>query len=312
MKIRILAVLFTAFFVLNACSSSTSAETDIKELENSSDSQDVSSSSAGKKANGDIDVAEIIESISHGSLNPEQQEALEGLQEKIGTLSGDSDFTKNCEDGAVKLGSIMGQEVAYTCWSGVWLPTSGFDKVLESLSQESLEMVANLAGVTAEELMELVKFFSSLDLADSKIDVTCEGDVEDDSWKVLGSGKFLGSAVTLDGAVTFSGGSMTTVIHEEMDMGTEKACKSFLSASKEDDEEDEDDEDELAEEEKATRLHGEKTDEEELCDGSKWVNSETRVKKNVSSEERSAAYADLIGKCKDYRDGKITVEEFLE
>lgn len=313
MKIRILAVLFTAFFVLNACSSSTSAETDIKELENSSNSQDVSSSSAGKKANGktgnDIDVADIIEGISQGSLKPEQQKALKDLQEKIGTLSGDSDFTKNCEDGTVKVSSVMEQEVVYTCWSGIWMPTSGFDKVLESLPQESLEMVANLVGVPAEELMELVEFFSNLDLADSKVDVTCEGNVEDDSWKLFGNGAISGSAVTLDGTVTFSGDSMTTVIHEEMDLESEKACTFLLSAP---DEEDEDNEDELAEEEKATRLHGEKTDEDEHCDGGKWVYSETRVKKNVSSEERSAAYADLIGKCKDYRDGKITIDEFLE
>ena len=67
MKIRILAFLFTAAIVLNACDSSTSADTDIKELEKSSNSQDISSSSAGKKTNGktgnDIDVADIIEGV---------------------------------------------------------------------------------------------------------------------------------------------------------------------------------------------------------------------------------------------------------
>lgn len=310
MKIRILAVLFTAFFVLNACSSSTSAETDIKELENSSNSQDISSSSAGKKTNGktgnDIDVADIIEGISQGSLKPEQQKALKDLQEKIGTFSGDSAFTKDCEDGEVKVSSVMEQEVVYTCWSGIWMPTSGFDKVLENMPQETLDMVANLVGVSAGDLMLLVKFLSNLD---SDIDVTCEGNVEDDSWKLFGTGELSESAVVIDGTVTFSGDSMTTVIHEEMDLGSETACKFLLSAP---DEEDEEDEEELSDEEKATRLHGEKTDEDEHCDGGKWVYSETRVKKNVSSEERSAAYADLIGKCKDYRDGKITIDEFLE
>lgn len=310
MKIRILAVLFTAFFVLNACSSSTSAETDIKELENSSNSQDISSSSAGKKTNGktgnDIDVADIIEGISQGSLKPEQQKALKDLQEKIGTFSGDSAFTKDCEDGTVKVSSVMEQEVVYTCWSGIWMPTSGFDKVLENMPQETLDMVANLVGVSAGDLMLLVKFLSNLD---SDIDVTCEGNVEDDSWKLFGTGELSESAVVIDGTVTFSGDSMTTVIHEEMDLGSETACKFLLSAP---DEEDEEDEEELSDEEKATRLHGEKTDEDEHCDGGKWVYSETRVKKNVSSEERSAAYADLIGKCKDYRDGKITIDEFLE
>ena len=310
MKVRILAFLFTAAIVLNACDSSTSADTDIKELEKSSNSQDISSSSAGKKTNGktgnDIDVADIIEGISQGSLKPEQQKALKDLQEKIGTFSGDSAFTKDCEDGDVKVSSVMEQEVVYTCWSGIWMPTSGFDKVLENMPQETLDMVANLVGVSADDLMLLVKFLSNLD---SDIDVTCEGNVEDDSWKLFGTGELPESAVVIDGTVTFSGDSMTTVIHEEMDLGSETACKFLLSAP---DEEDEEDEEELSDEEKATRLHGEKTDEDEHCDGGKWVYSETRVKKNVSSEERSAAYADLIGKCKDYRDGKITIDEFLE
>ena len=308
MKIRILAFLFTAAIVLNACDSSTSADTDIKELEKSSNSQDISSSSAGKKTNGktgnDIDVADIIEGISQGSLKPEQQKALKDLQEKIGTFSGDSAFTKDCEDGDVKVSSVMEQEVVYTCWSGIWMPTSGFDKVLESMPQETLEKIANLVGVSADDLMLLVKFLSNLD---SDIDVTCEGNVEDDSWKLFGTGELPESAVVIDGTVTFSGDSMTTVIHEEMDLGSETACKFLLSAP-----DDEEDEEEISDEEKATRLHGEKTDEDEHCDGGKWVYSETRVKKNVSSEERSAAYADLIGKCKDYRDGKITIEEFLE
>ena len=310
MKVRILAFLFTAAIVLNACDSSTSADTDIKELEKSSNSQDISSSSAGKKTNGktgnDIDVADIIEGISQGSLKPEQQKALKDLQEKIGTFSGDSAFTKDCEDGDVKVSSVMEQEVVYTCWSGIWMPTSGFDKVLENMPQETLDMVANLVGVSADDLMLLVKFLSNLD---SDIDVTCEGNVEDDSWKLFGTGELPESAVVIDGTVTFSGDSMTTVIHEEMDLGSETACKFLLSAP---DEEDEEDEEEISDEEKATRLHGEKTDEDEHCDGGKWVYSETRVKKNVSSEERSAAYADLIGKCKDYRDGKITIDEFLE
>ena len=48
------------------------------------------------------------------------------------------------------------------------------------------------------------------------------------------------------------------------------------------------------------------------CEGSKMVHSEKRTKDNVSADERAAAYADLVGKCKDYRDGKITFEEFIE
>ena len=181
MKVRALAVLFAAAFALNACDSSTSAETDIKELEKSSSSQDISSSSAGKKANGktgsDIDVTGIIESISRGSLKPEQQEVLKGLQEKIGTLSGDSDFTKECEAGAVKVGSIMEQEVTYTCLSGVWLPTSGFDKVLENMPPTTLEMAANIVGVSAEDLTLLVNFLSNLN---SDTDVGREGDEEEE------------------------------------------------------------------------------------------------------------------------------------
>ena len=236
MKIRILAFLFTAAIVLNACDSSTSADTDIKELGKSSNSQDISSSSAGKKTNGktgnDIDVADIIEGISQGSLKPEQQKALKDLQEKIGTFSGDSAFTKDCEDGDVKVSSVMEQEVVYTCWSGIWMPTSGFDKVLENMPQETLDMVANLVGVSADDLMLLVKFLSNLD---SDIDVTCEGNVEDDSWKLFGTGELPGSAVVIDGTVTFSGDSMTTVIHEEMDLGSETACKFLLSAPDEED-----------------------------------------------------------------------------
>jgi hypothetical protein len=38
---------------------------------------------------------------------------------------------------------------------------------------------------------------------------------------------------------------------------------------------------------------------------------EKRVKQNVSSAERASLYKEMVGECKDYRDGKISFEELM-
>lgn len=318
MKLKALIFAFAAALVMAGCDSSTSSETETQELPDSSAGQDLSSSSAKKdpessaskdgtgKTNSSASVADILKSFDPGKITPEQQELFKSFQEKFGVLAGDDELTKDCDEGATKSSTIMEQEVTYTCWSNIWMPTSGFDKLLEGLSPEQLEMAATLSGVSSEELKQLVDFFANADFTNSSVDMTCEGEENDNSWVVEGTGAVLGSSVKLSGTSTFEGNSMTSVRNEEMDMGSEAICKAFIDAP------DEDDEESLADEQKNVILYGEIVEDVYRCEGSKMVHSEKRVKDNVSADERAAAYADLVGKCKDYRDGKITFEEFIE
>jgi hypothetical protein len=310
MKLKALVFAFAAALVMVGCDSSTSSETETQELPDSSASQNTPASSTSKdgtdKTNSSASVADVIKDLDSKNLTPEQRELLKSFQTKLSILPGGEELAKECEDGATLSSTIMEQEVTYTCLSNIWMPTSGFDKLLEGLSPEQLEMAANLSGVSSEELKLLVDFFANADFTNSSVNMTCDGEENDNTWSVEGTGAVLGSSVKLSETSTFEGNSMTSTRNEEMDMGSEAICKAFINAP------DENDEETLADEQKNVMLYGEIVEDVYRCEGSKMVHSEKRTKDNVSADERAAAYADLVGKCKDYRDGKITFEEFIE
>jgi len=182
MKLKALVFAFAAALVMAGCDSSTSSDTEIQELPESSAGQDLSSSSAKKetnsstskdgtgKTNSSASVADILKNFDSGKITPEQQELFKSFQEKFGVLAGDDELTEDCDEGETKSSTIMEQEVTYTCLSNIWMPTSGFDKLLEGWSQEQLEMISNFTGLTPEELKRLVEVFANADGANSNID----------------------------------------------------------------------------------------------------------------------------------------------
>jgi hypothetical protein len=182
MKLKALIFAFAAALVMAGCDSSTSSETETQELPDSSAGQDLSSSSAKKdpesstskdgtgKTNSSASVADVIKDLDPKNLTLEQRELLKSFQTKLSILPGGEELAKECEDGATLSSTIMEQEVTYTCLSNIWMPTSGFDKLLEGLSQEQLEMISNFTGLTPEELKQLVEVFANADGANSNID----------------------------------------------------------------------------------------------------------------------------------------------
>ncbi len=174
MKLKALIFAFVAAFAMVGCDSSTSSETETQELPDSSASQNTPASSTSKdgtgKTNSSASVADVIKDLDPKNLTPEQRELLKSFQTKLSILPGGEELAKECEDGATLSSTIMEQEVTYTCLSNIWMPTSGFDKLLEGLSQEQLEMISNFTGLTPEELKQLVEVFANADGANSNID----------------------------------------------------------------------------------------------------------------------------------------------
>jgi hypothetical protein len=174
MKLKALVFAFAAALVMAGCDSSTSSETETQELPDSSASQNTPASSTSKdgtgKTNSSASVADVIKDLDPKNLTPEQRELLKSFQTKLSILPGGEELAKECEDGATLSSTIMEQEVTYTCLSNIWMPTSGFDKLLEGLSQEQLEMISNFTGLTPEELKRLVEVFANADGANSNID----------------------------------------------------------------------------------------------------------------------------------------------
>ena len=172
-KIALIASLALAL-VMAGCDSSTSSETETQELPDSSSSQNTPGSSASKadsnKTNSSASVADVIKDLDPKNLTPEQRELLKSFKTKLRIIPGGEELAKECEDGATLSSTIMEQEVTYTCLSNIWMPTSGFDKLLEGLSQEQLEMISNFTGLTPEELKQLVEVFANADGANSNID----------------------------------------------------------------------------------------------------------------------------------------------
>jgi hypothetical protein len=299
MKLKALVAAFATAFVMVACDSSTSS--DDETVVNSSDSQPASSSvkeSTGKKT---------VEAPS--GLTDEQVSLLNIFEEAVKKGKGEDpdEGTSNeedCKSGETKTEYVLGEELGYTCWmDGMWVPTSGVSQLIEKLPPEILNPALEQAGMTKEEFIELIDVLSNLDVTKNELGVTCEGEVESDAWKIHGTGTMSGVDYTLDGDVTFEGSTMTSVERMGMNMFTEAACKGFL-ASIDEDEEDEDDEDDA-------EIYGAVVESREYCNGTFFTTVEKRVKQNVSAAERASLYKEMVGECKDYRDGKISFEELM-
>lgn len=308
MKLKALVAAFATAFVMVACDSSTSSDDDT--VVNSSDSQPASSSvkeSSGKKT---------VEAPS--GLTEEQASLLNIFEEAVkksiskttdsgnpGEVSdGGASNEEDCKSGETKTEYVLGEELGYTCWmDGMWIPTSGVAQLIEKVPPEVLNSALEQTGLTKEEFIELLDVITKLDVTKNELGVTCEGEVESDAWKIHGTGTMSGVDYTLDGDVTFEGSTMTSVERMGMNMFTEAACKGFL-ASVDEDEEDEDDEDDA-------EIYGAVVESREYCNGTFFTTVEKRVKQNVSSAERAFLYKEMVGECKDYRDGKISFEELM-
>lgn len=299
MKLKALVAAFATAFVMVACDSSTSS--DDETVVNSSDSQPASSSvkeSTGKKT---------VEAPS--GLTDEQVSLLNIFEEVVKngkgeTSDGGASNEEDCKSGETKTEYVLGEELGYTCWmDGMWIPTSGVAQLIEKLPPEVLNSALEQTGLTKEEFIELLDVITKLDVTKNELGVTCEGEVESDAWKIHGTGTMSGVDYTLDGDVTFEGSTMTSVERMGMNMFTEAACKGFL-ASVNEDEEDEDDEDDA-------EIYGAVVESRVYCNGTFFTTVEKRVKQNVSSAERASLYKEMVGECKDYRDGKISFEELM-
>lgn len=308
MKLKAFVAAFATAFVMVACDSSTSS--DDETVVNSSDSQPASSSvkeSSGKKT---------VEAPS--GLTEEQASLLNIFEEAVkksiskttdsgnpGEVSdGGASNEEDCKSGETKTEYVLGEELGYTCWmDGMWIPTSGVAQLIEKLPPEILDPALEQAGMTKEEFIELIDVLSKLDVTKNELNVLCEGEVNDNAWKVYGTGTMGGVDYILDGNVTFEGSTMTSVEKMGMNMFTEAACNRFFASIDEDEEDEDDEEDE--------EIYGTVVESRVYCNGTIFTTEEKRIKENVSDAERASAYKETVGECKDYRDGKISFEELM-
>jgi hypothetical protein len=308
MKLKALVAAFATAFVMVACDSSTSSDDDT--VVNSSDSQPASSSvkeSSGKKT---------VEAPS--GLTEEQASLLNIFEEAVkksiskttdsgnpGEVSdGGASNEEDCKSGETKTEYVLGEELGYTCWmDGMWIPTSGVAQLIEKLPPEILDPALEQTGLTKEEFIELLDVITKLDVTKNELGVTCEGEVESDAWKIHGTGTMSGVDYTLDGDVTFEGSTMTSVERMGMNMFTEAACNGFFASIDEDEEDEDDEEDE--------EIYGTVVESRVYCSGAVFTTEEKRVKENVTAAERESLYKEMVGECKDYRDGKISFEDLM-
>ena len=337
MKLKFLATAFAVSFVMIACdsgSSSTDAnesalgssdsgiDQPVAEVEKDSSSSEKKSSSSGETVNKDetlTDTAGTTEKvkINEGSdinlngigLSSEQYEVLRALEVKMGELDKDGGSASpvvngECRNGEVQSEVCMGQDVQWTCIYGEWVPTKGFDKVIEAMPPEELDSALAGSGLTKENLLSMLGFLSNMNVDNDDADAVCEGELTGDFWKMNMAGTFAGTEFLVKGDITFEGDSMVTNRITEMDWGTESLCQTYLSA----DEEDEEDIEDAAHD---REIYGDVVDSNTSCKGSRMVQVEKMVNKNVTDASRAAAYEEMLGQCKDYRDGKITFEELM-
>ena len=324
MKLKFFAIAIAASFALTACdSSSTSSDENEPVSENSNSGQDQKDSNSNKNtadkdktSKKNTDTEKTVKTNDDSSINldgigvtPEQLRLLRAFELKMG----DSDDTGKkfseilndgeCQDGDVRSAVYMGQNVQWTCIYEEWVPTSGFDKVINAMPEDELNEILAESGLTKEDVLAMLNFLSNMDVSKNDAEVVCEGELTDNFWKINMTGSFAGAEFLIKGDVTFEGDSMITNSTMEMDWGTEATCKAYMNT--EDD--DEDDEDAALDKE----LYGDVVKTETKCNGSRMVQVDKLVKKNVTDAARKAAYDDMLGKCKDYRDGKISYEELM-
>ncbi|WP_295680689.1 hypothetical protein [uncultured Fibrobacter sp.] len=252
MKLKLLAIAFAASFALTACdSSSTSSDANEPVSENSNPGQDqqttevkkdsTSSESSVDKGKTSTDTKDNEETAktSNGSninlegigMTQEQYNLLRAFETKMGDVDDTgkkfSDILNDgeCQNGDIQSAVYLGQNVQWTCIYEEWVPTSGFDKVIEAILPEELDEILAESGMTKEDVLAMLNFLSNLDMSKNDADVVVES--------------------------------------------------------------------------------------VERCEGSRMVQVEKLVKKNVTDESRTLVYKEMVGKCKDYRDGKITYEELM-
>ena len=326
MKFKLFATAFAVSFALTACDSgSSSSDANEAVFDNSNPGQeqlatevekDSSSSEKvadkGKTSTDTTEEVKIVKTADASNINingeglsAEQIQILRALETKMGNLDEGGSATPvsngECENGEVQTGVCMGQNVQWTCLYGDWIPTAGFDKVIEAIPSEDLNDALAGSGLTKEDLLAMLNMLSNMDASKSNADVVCEGDLTDNFWKMNMTGNFAGINFLMKGDVTFEGDSMITNSVMEMDYGSESLCESYLNTD-----DDEDDEDDLDKE-----LYGDVVKSESKCNGSRLVQVEKLVKKGVTDASRKSVYGEMIGPGKDYRDGKISFEELM-
>jgi len=336
-KLPLLLSLAVAF-TFCACDSSTSASTNQEEIDSSTSGEKVpgssdsttpdeggtesSSASNGNTNSGNTDSGDTDSSDTNsgdtnvnssdskktdytldGQLNERQAKVLEKLKDFVSTNEESKELTESCTDGEKATEVLLGQTIEFTCVYESWVPTSGMKEFFESLDPSVQGMILENTGMTEEELNDFIDFIANLDPTKNDIGVTCEGELNDNSWHVSLQGLIDGVLPVLaEGTTTFDGTTMTTSQSLSMDLYSEALCNKFIQDNA-DDEEDDDDPD---------YIYGVVTYKVASCRGQYYVEYETKVKEDVSDNDRADVYKDMVQSCKDYRDGKITFEELME
>lgn len=132
--------------------------------------------------------------------------------------------------------------------------------------------------------------------------IVCTGEPNDTQWSATINATSQGVSIDSKSTVTFSGSTMTTDIYSKMDMMSEDVCGAVLLVSMMGEEEEDED----------AALYGNVVGDSDLkCDGSFLIMKEKRVKENVTAADREAIYNDMMVECKDLRDGRKSIDEFM-
>lgn len=132
--------------------------------------------------------------------------------------------------------------------------------------------------------------------------IVCTGEPNDTQWSATINATSQGVSIDSKSTVTFSGSTMTTDRYSKMDMMSEDVCGAILLVSMMGEEEEDED----------AALYGNVVGDSDLkCDGSFLIMKEKRVKENVTAADREAIYNDMMVECKDLRDGRKSIDEFM-
>lgn len=133
--------------------------------------------------------------------------------------------------------------------------------------------------------------------------IVCTGELNDNQWKATIKGVTQGVTIDANATITFDGTTMTSENDSKIDMMTADMCKTMVLLSSMGEEDDSED---LA-------LYGPIVGKTEMsCEGSILSMKEKRAKENITAADREAAYNDMMVECKDYRDGRKSLDEFLD
>ena len=311
-----------AAFTFCACDSSTSATSSQEEIDSSASGEKVpgssestspdnggkDGSSASNSNPGNTDSGNTNSSDSKGdnsldgNLTENQAKLVNMLKEYASGNEDTKKLTESCQDGDKTTQEIMEQTVEFTCMYESWVPTSGMRDLIENMDPTTKTMLLVSTGMTEEEINAFIDFIENLDPTNNDIGVTCEGEIDDNTWHVTVNGVMTGMPVKMEATTTFDGSTMVTNQSMTMDFGSEAMCKKILLYNDDEEEDEEDPE----------FLYGKTISKEESCDGQYYVEKETQTKEITSNSDRAEVYKDMVQSCKDYRDGKITFDELME